>query len=89
MDNEIKKDRAARGRRLRELRHQVAELADRRLSLTDFLVAVAKLDDALREAVDGIWCGREGRETCDVDISGPRMLVVGWHEKRVEYAYLS
>jgi hypothetical protein len=43
---------------------------------------------ALPIAISGIWCGRSG--TCTVDIEGSKsMLCVGWHDGRVEWSYLS
>jgi hypothetical protein len=42
----------------------------------------------LTEAVEGIWCGREGRVT--LELPGYRsMLCMGWYQGRVEFAYLS
>lgn len=45
-------------------------------------------DASLTEAVEGIWCGKEGRET--LDLTGSRsMLVVGWYNGKVEFSYVS
>lgn len=45
-------------------------------------------DPRLTEAVEGIWCGRDGRVTIDIPAS-KSMLMVGWHKHRVEFSYLS
>jgi len=45
-------------------------------------------DPLLTEAVDGIWCGRDGREI--IDLPGSKSsLCVGWYNGNVEFSYLS
>jgi len=61
------------------------------LSLQDFLDQADKID-SIREDIQGIWCGKEGK-TSDIITAGPfannHRLVVGWAYGRVEYAYVS
>ncbi|MGE3844553.1 MAG: hypothetical protein AB7I50_23560 [Vicinamibacterales bacterium] len=55
-------------------------------SLTAF-ARIARIDKIIG-ALEGIWCGSEGRALCDIE--GTQMaLCVGWYNGRVEYAYLS
>lgn len=45
-------------------------------------------DPMLVEAIEGIWCGREGRVS--IDLPGSRtMLCMGWYNGKVEWSYLS
>lgn len=73
----------------RGLRNQVAATSDGGPDLGTWLARVRALDvPVLTEAVEGIWCGRDGKET--LDLGGCKsMLVVGWHNGRVEFSYLS
>jgi len=45
-------------------------------------------DPLLSEAIEGIWCGRDGRSTLELPGSNS-MLCVGWHNGRVEFSYIS
>jgi hypothetical protein len=73
----------------RSLRNKVASTSDNGPSLGIWLDRVRAIGEpALTEAVEGIWCGREGRAT--MDLPGVKsMLVVGWYNGRVEFTYLS
>jgi len=70
-------------------RNAVAAASDHGPSIGTWLERITAIGDPLlSEAVEGIWCGREGRVT--IDIPGSRsMLCMGWYEKRVEWSYLS
>jgi hypothetical protein len=70
-------------------RNAVCATSDGLPTLGAWLDRVRSLNHPLlTEAVEGIWCGREGRIT--IDLPGtPSMLCVGWHNARVEWSYLS
>jgi hypothetical protein len=70
-------------------RTAVAAASDGRPSLGDWLNRIRALGDpVLTEAIDGIWCGREGRVSLDLPGSNA-MLCMGWYEGKVEWSYLS
>ena len=74
---------SARTRRL------VATSSDGGPSIAVWLERIRAIqDDRLTDAIDAIWCGREGRETIDLPDT-KSMLCVGWYHGRVEYCYLS
>lgn len=73
----------------RKIRTAVAKASDGGPDLGTFLNRVRALEHpVLTEAIDGIWCGREGRVTLDLPGSNS-MLCLGWHNARVEWSYLS
>lgn len=73
----------------RKLRNDVAKASDGLPDLGTWLARIRGLDvPALTEAVEGIWCGRDGKEVLNLD-GAKSMLVVGWHNGRVEYSYIS
>ena len=73
----------------RKTRNAVCKTSDGLPSLGTWLERVRALGDpTLTEAVEGIWCGKEGRET--IDLPGTKsMLCVGWYSGKVEWSYLS
>jgi hypothetical protein len=71
------------------VRRKVANAADGGPDLGTWLNRIREIGDPLMtEAIDGIWCGRDGRVTMDLPGSNA-MLCVGWHNGRVEWSYLS
>lgn len=87
---------------MRVLGRTVVELASAKvggapMTLRLFLQAMEFLHPAIGEAVQGIYCGREGRTQADITGWGCA-LVFGWYvseqapantEPHIEYAYLS
>lgn len=73
----------------RSLRRAVCKTSDGRPDLGTWLNRVRNLNDPdLTAAAEGIWCGRSG--DARIDMPGTTsMLVVQWHETRVETAYIS
>jgi hypothetical protein len=73
----------------KSIRNKVAGTSEGLPLLGDWLRRVEALGDPdLTEAVEGIWCGRDGEER--IDMPGTKsLLVVGWHNGRVEFSYLS
>jgi hypothetical protein len=85
------------------VRVAVAEAAAGQPTLQEWLDRIGRIDDArVREAVAGIWTGREGRVQYVIEGSGARMpgsdqdrpgtervIVVGWYDGKVEYSYVS
>jgi hypothetical protein len=66
----------------------VVNTADNRPELGIWLNRIRAIGEpALADAVEGIWCGREGRVT--LDLPGKSMLCMGWYNGRVEFCYLS
>jgi hypothetical protein len=73
----------------RKTRTAVAKASDGCPDLGTWLNRVRALDiPVLTEAIDGIWCGRNGRVTLDLPGSNA-MLCMGWYHNRVEWSYLS
>jgi hypothetical protein len=73
----------------RRTRTLVAKASDGGPDLGTWLARIRVLGDPLlTEAIDGIWTGRNGRETIDLPGSNA-LLCVGWYHGRVEYSYLS
>lgn len=73
----------------RKTRNAVATASDGGPDLGTFLNRVRALGHpVLTEAIEGIWCGREGRVSLDLPGSNS-MLCLGWHNARVEWSYLS
>lgn len=70
-------------------RNAVCAASDGLPSLGAWLDRIRAIGDpALDAAIEGIWCGRDGRAT--IDMPGTRsMLCVGWHNGRVEWSYIS
>ena len=70
-------------------RNAVAGTSDGLPALGVWLQRVEALNvPELTAAIEGIWCGREGRST--LEIAGSKsMLCVGWYNGRVEFSYLS
>lgn len=67
-------------------RNQVAQAANGQPALQDWINSVAAISPEAREAVEGIWTGRDGTARLEF---GNRYIVVGWHNGRVEYSYVS
>ncbi len=73
----------------RSVRNAVASASDGGPSLGTWLDRIRSVGEpTLVEAIEGIWCGRSGRQVIDLDGSRSS-LCVGWHEGRVEFSYLS
>lgn len=72
----------------REERDGVARAAEGRPTVQAFLDRVTKISPRLAAAAEGIWSGRDGTVREEIPGTG-RLLVVGWHNGRVEYAYIS
>ena len=73
----------------RKTRNAVAKASDGLPDLGTFLNRVRALNrPVLTEAIEGIWCGRNGRVTLDLE-GANSMLCIGWHNARVEWSYLS
>ena len=73
----------------RSLRNKVAKASDNGPSVGEWLDRIRALDSAaLNDAIEGIWCGRDGRVTLDLPGSNS-MLCMGWYNGRVEFSYLS
>ena len=70
-------------------RNAVCKASDNGPSISVWLDRINAINNpALTEAVDAIWCGREGRETIPMPGTNA-MLCVGWYNSRVEYSYIS
>lgn len=85
-----------------KLSNQLAKLTNPPLPLSDFLDRATELHPVMAGRLEGIWCGREGRVQLEAyggfddqgqrvfDELGPNHLVViGWYDGKVEYAYVS
>jgi hypothetical protein len=70
-------------------RNKLAKTSDGLPAFSIWLDRVVALNHPLlTEAVEGFWCGSEGRAT--VDMPGSKSsLCVGWYNGRVEWAYIS
>lgn len=73
----------------RRLSARLASMASQLPTLQAFIDEAASLSPELSEAVCGFWCGRDGVIREPLPNFDDHMLVVGWHERRVEYAYIS
>lgn len=70
------------------MRRAVAAASDGLPRLQTWIDRVSAIDPIFATAVDGVWCGSDGREA--IDLPGTRsMLCVGWYRGHVEYSYLS
>ena len=70
-------------------RNAVAAASERGPSLGVWLSRIEAIhDEDLSRAVEGWWCGRSGEERLEMP-GTTSWLCVGWHEKRVEWSYLS
>ena len=73
----------------RSLRNKVAKSSDGLPYIGTWLRRIEALDSAaLNAAIEGIWCGRSGEVRIDLPGSNS-MLCMGWHNSRVEWAYIS
>jgi hypothetical protein len=70
------------------LNKRLATLANKRMSLSDWLKAASEMHEDLHTALEGIWCGTEGRQTT-VMPGWNAMICVGWYNGKVEWAYIS
>lgn len=71
------------------IRNAVCKASDGGPDLSTWLDRISAIGHPmLTDAVEGIWTGREGRETIELPGSNS-MLCVGWYSKRVEWSYLS
>jgi hypothetical protein len=76
-------------RRIAALRNDIAACSTGLPTVQVWLDRVACVGHpAISAAVEGIWCGRDGREVLDVEGLDLK-LVVGWHNGKVEFSYLS
>jgi hypothetical protein len=71
----------------RQVRDAVAKAADGRPTLQVWLDRVSAVSPECATAVEGIWCGRDGRSV--LEFNAWHNLVVGWYAGRVEYSYVS
>jgi hypothetical protein len=70
-------------------RRAVAAASDGGPDLGTWLNRIRALNDpTLTAAIDGIWCGRNGRVTLDLPESNA-MLCMGWSNGKVEWSYVS
>jgi hypothetical protein len=87
--------RNERNKELKRIREELSKLANRRLTVGEFLEEAVKISDDLIEPLSGIWCGSEGRMSEDLPSTAlygtgsKHMVVVTWYAGRVEVAYLS
>ena len=73
----------------KSIRNKVAKASDNGPSVGEWLDRIRTINDpALTEAIEGIWCGRDGEARLDIAES-KSMLCMGWYNKRVEWSYLS
>jgi hypothetical protein len=73
----------------RKTRNAVCKASDNQPDLGTWLTRIRTLDvPVLTDAIEGIWCGREGRVTLDLPGS-KSMLCMGWYNGKVEWSYLS
>jgi hypothetical protein len=71
------------------VRNAVCAASDGQPSLGAWLNRIRDLNDPLlSDAIEGIWCGKEGRVTLDLPGS-KSMLCMGWYNSRVEWSYIS
>jgi hypothetical protein len=76
----------------KSLRNKVASASDGLPELGLWLARIRAIDDdLLTDAIDGIWCGRDGEWRQHIYGEGFRsvFLCVGWHNGKVEWSYLS
>lgn len=71
----------------KDLRNRVAASTSDLPTLAEWLVRMSTQAPELRDAIEGIYCGRDGRMIESID--SRHNLVAGWHDGRVEYAYVS
>jgi hypothetical protein len=71
-----------------KVRRSLADLATDRLPLGEFITKARLLDDEVSAALDGIFCGSEGRMR-ELLPKRHRYLVLTWYDKKVEVAYIS
>jgi hypothetical protein len=68
-------------------RNRVAQAAAGLPTLQAWIDAVSAISPEAAQTVEGIYCGRDGRGSFEF---GPKnYIVVGWHDGRVEYSYVS
>ena len=73
----------------RKTRNAVCKASEGLPKLGTFLTRISALGNPLlTEAIDGIWCGKEGRVTLDLPGS-KSLLCFGWYRGNVEWAYIS
>ena len=73
----------------RATRTAVAKASDGLPDLSTWLARIRALDvPELTTAIEGIWCGRDGRVTAEIP-GANSMLCVGWYHGRVEWSSLS
>lgn len=73
----------------KKIRNAVGKASDGLPSVGEWLTRIEKIGDPfLNAAIEGIWAGRSGEVR--IEMPGTRsLLCVGWHEKRVEWSYIS
>lgn len=73
----------------KKTRRAVCVASDRLPSVNEWLQRILAIEHpALTEAIQGVWCGRDGEARLDVPGSNS-LLCVGWHNSKVEWSYLS
>lgn len=73
----------------RKTRNAVAKASDGLPPISTWLARISAIDDpTLTAAIEGIWCGRNGRVRIEL-AGGPTHLCMGWYHNRVEWSYLS
>lgn len=73
----------------RKIRNAVCKTSDGLPTLGVWLERVRAIgDDRLTAAIEGIWCGREGRVTLELADS-KSVLAMGWYRGKVEWSYIS
>jgi hypothetical protein len=73
----------------RAVRTKVAKASEGGPSIATWLTRIEAIGHpVLTEAIEGIWAGRSGEVR--LELPGANcLLCLGWHEKRVEWSYLS
>ena len=71
----------------KNLRNRVAASTQGNPTLADWLATMAGSCPELADAIEGIYCGLNGHMIDAID--SRHNLVAGWHNGRVEYAYVS
>lgn len=73
----------------RKTRNAVAKASDGLPDLGTWLARIRAINHpALNEAIEGIWCGREGEVR--LELAGWKsLLCMGWYRGKVEWSYLS
>lgn len=72
-------------KRLKHIQREVYKLGNQRLPLTDWLHQASNVDSLVSQAIEGIYCGREGR--IHEQLGGTRYwIVASWYVDPYQYA---